>query len=126
MKSRCVMPQNIAPLPQARSADYSVVRFVIMNGVTGMALGVVLALSLLLFNFAGLRDILAATGLYVPTYLLLTMGFAVTFGGAFCASAIMLLPEGDEPPQSGIKEPDLCHIPEASPSLVRVKVRTRM
>lgn len=106
-------------LSQAEAPERSVVRFVVGQSLAGMALGLVLAAGTLLLNVAGLRDVLGATDSLIPTLALLVMGFAITFGGAFCASAIMLLPQDELPPDSGRSQGIM---PTAHAELIAVKL----
>ena len=61
----------------------------ILNWVTGMAVGVVCTALMLLFDFAGLRTLLWNSDMPFVATLLLAAGFAFSFGGLVAACAAM-------------------------------------
>lgn len=72
----------------------------------GVALGVAFAALLVLFNIAGLKDLLADSSEPAIPLLMLNILFALTFGSLKMGIAIMTLPyddrrgsDGDEPPE---------------------------
>lgn len=73
-----------------------VVRLIITHWILGALTGIGCALLLLVFNVVGLRSLLMASEMRWIGMLLLCSGFAVTFGGVVCASAIMMVPFGKD------------------------------
>lgn len=74
----------------------AVLRLFFVNWALGVALGLVFASLLLAFDTAGLRSLILRSDLVIPAFALLYGGFAITFGGVVCASAIMRLPQREE------------------------------
>ena len=66
-----------------------IVRAMILSWINGMAVGVVCTALMLLFDFAGLRTLLWNSDMPFVATLLLTAGFAFTFGGLVAACAAM-------------------------------------
>ena len=72
----------------------------------GVAMGVAVAALIVLFNVAGLKDLLVnSSEPVIPTFMLFAL-FALTFGSLKMGIAIMMLPyddrrgsDGDEPPE---------------------------
>ena len=62
-----------------------IVRAMILNWIGGMGVGVVCAALMLLFDFAGLRTLLWRSDMPVAGTLMLSAGFAFTFGGLVAA-----------------------------------------
>ncbi len=65
------------------------VRAMIVNWVGGMIVGLVCAALLLGFDFFSIRSLLLRSDVAVAGALLLSAGFAFTFGGLVCAGAVM-------------------------------------
>lgn len=76
----------------ARHGGDPLVRLIVTHWVLGSLTGIGCALLLLIFDVAGLRSLLMASDMRWIGLLLLCSGFAVTFGGVLCASAIMSVP----------------------------------
>jgi hypothetical protein len=75
-----------------------VVRLIVTHWILGALTGMVCAALLLLVDIAGLRSLLMASDMCWVGILLLLSGFAITFGGVVCASAIMMVPvDGEDP-----------------------------
>jgi hypothetical protein len=66
-----------------------IVRAMILNWVTGMAVGLACTALMLLFDFAGLRTLLWNCDMPFVATLLLAAGFAFSFGGLVAAWAAM-------------------------------------
>jgi hypothetical protein len=66
-----------------------IVRAMIQSWITGMAVGLVCAALLLLIDFAGLRTLLWKSDMRAVGALLLSAGFAFSFGGLVAAGAAM-------------------------------------
>ena len=66
-----------------------IVRAMILSWINGMAVGVVCTALMLLFDFAGLRTLLWNSDMPFVATLLLTAGFAFSFGGLVAACAAM-------------------------------------
>jgi len=76
----------------------------IVNWVGGMAVGVVCASILLLFDVADIRTLLWQSDMPVAGTLMLLAAFAFTFGGIVAATAVMRMgDDDDEPPRGGRK-----------------------
>lgn len=71
------------------------VRFVIVNSVTGIVIGWLVAAGLIWFNIGGFGELVWHSRHWVVALFILGMSFGVTFGFAFLATALMLLP-GDK------------------------------
>ena len=84
--------------------SYRVVRLVVTYWILGALTGVACAGLLLILDVARLRTLLFGSDFLWIGLLLLFGGFAVTFGGVICASAIMSVPpDDDSDPDSGLK-----------------------
>ena len=81
-------PRLAIVLRRWRAID-PIVRAMILNWINGMAVGVVCTALMLLFDFAGLRTLLWNSDMPFVATLLLTAGFAFTFGGLVAACAAM-------------------------------------
>ena len=81
---------------------HAVVRLLVMHWILGVAVGVLCASLVLWLDVGGLRSLLFRSGSLMPAGLLLLYGgFAVTFGGVVCASAVMTVPVSDRDPGGG-------------------------
>ncbi len=78
-----------------RSRD-RLVRLMVCNWIFGVLVGLAWAGILLAFNFAGLRGLILRSDIAGWGLVLLFGGFAETFGGVVCATAIMILPMENE------------------------------
>ena len=80
-----------------------IVRAMILNWVIGVAVGIVCTALMLLFDFAGLRTLLWNSDMPFVATLLLTAGFAFSFGGlvAACAAMTGFGSEDDDKPSGG-------------------------
>ncbi len=88
-------------LPPEDNPD-PVVRLVITHWVLGALLGMVCAGAVLWLDVAGLRDLLLRRdGILWEGLVLLFGGFAITFGGVVCASAVMNV-SGDDDSNGGL------------------------
>ncbi len=80
-----------------RGDDHRVIRLMVLNWMLGAALGIVCAALLLWLDIAGLRGLLSSPDRIVWEGLVLLFGgFAVTFGGAVCAAAVMTVAGGQD------------------------------
>ncbi|HMQ58211.1 MAG TPA: hypothetical protein PKE65_06645 [Rhizobiaceae bacterium] len=68
------------------------VRFVLVNSAVGALLGWGIAFALIHFNINGFGDLFAHADNKPAALAILGLSFGVTFGFAFLATAIMLLP----------------------------------
>jgi hypothetical protein len=68
------------------------IRFVIINSLTGVALGWLVAAGMVWFNIGHLGDLLDRTDYLVAAVALLAVTFGITFGFAYLATAVMLMP----------------------------------
>ena len=109
-------------LPPVLSRD-RVVRLMITNWILGAAVGVIGAALMLWLDVAGLRRLLfRADHVTWEGLVLLFGGFAITFGGVVCASAVMGASNGhDEPHSSG--GPGVADHRPRTPRSARVVVR---
>jgi succinate dehydrogenase hydrophobic anchor subunit len=67
-------------------------RFLAVNAVMGVALGLILLGMLLVTDTANLRTLIWTSSNPAVALLLLAMGLCVTFGSVFIGSAVMLMP----------------------------------
>lgn len=74
-----------------------ILRLLFVNWALGIGLGVAFASAVLWFDLGGLYSLIARSSDALVATALLYGGFSVTCGGVVCASAIMRLPQGDEP-----------------------------
>jgi hypothetical protein len=80
-------------LPSMIAAD-PIVRLVVVHWILGAVFGIVSAVILIGFDFAGLRGLVVQGDHIVwEAIVLLLGGFAITFGGVISAGAVMLIPD---------------------------------
>jgi hypothetical protein len=75
-------------------------RFMVVHWGQGMLIGAVVTGAILTLDIGHLRTLMVHSNVLIPAGLLLFVGFATTFGGVLCASAVMGLeekPEREEP-----------------------------
>src|SRR5271166_2670216 len=72
------------------------VRLMIANWALGWAVGFVCAAAVLVSNVGGIRVLMLKSDLMFQGLVLLFGGFGLFFGGVVCATAVMLLPMGEE------------------------------
>lgn len=80
---------------QRRSGD-RLIHLLVCNWIFGVVVGIVCAGVLLAFNFDGLRGLILRSDTAGWSLALLFAGFAETFGGVVCATAIMVQPLENE------------------------------
>ncbi|QKV18377.1 hypothetical protein [Oricola thermophila] len=68
------------------------VRFVLVNSFTGIAIGWLIAAAAVHFNVANLGELLDHTQHKVAAIVMLALTFGITFGFAYLATAVMLMP----------------------------------
>ncbi|MBO6552967.1 MAG: hypothetical protein JJ926_05295 [Roseitalea sp.] len=68
------------------------IRFVVINSAIGVLIGWAIAASLLWMNISGLGDMFMHSDAKPVVIALLFMSFGVTFGFAYLATAVMLMP----------------------------------
>lgn len=68
------------------------VRFVLLNSVIGIVLGWVIAAAVVYYNIGHLGELLAHTQYKAAAIAMLGLTFGITFGFAYLATAVMLLP----------------------------------
>lgn len=68
------------------------VRFVIVNSLIGVVIGWLVAAGLIWFNVGGFGEIVLHSRQRGVALFILAMSFGVTFGFAFLATAVILLP----------------------------------
>jgi hypothetical protein len=73
------------------------VRLMILNWALGMLAGLACAAIILVFAAFGVRSLLWRSDVLIPGAALLCAGFAFTFGGVVCASAVMTFAADDRP-----------------------------
>jgi len=83
--------------PQAGRA----VRLLALNAAGGSAFGLAVVAALLIFDFAGLMRLMAMSGAAPAALALLAGAFASTFAAVVAATAIMLIPQGEEEGRHG-------------------------
>ncbi len=71
------------------------IRFVVVNSVTGILIGWLVAAGLIWFNVGGFGELVWHSRQRGVALFILAMSFGVTFAFAFLATALMLLP-GDK------------------------------
>jgi len=79
-------------------------RFMVVHWGQGMIIGAGVTGALLYFDIGHLRTLMVHSNVLIPAGLLLFIGFASTFGGVLCASAVMGLEEEPEKPEGGLRE----------------------
>lgn len=72
------------------------IRFVLINAAIGIAFGWLLAAMLVHFNVGHLGDLFAHTEHKAAAIALLGLTFGTTFGFAYLATAVMLMPTGKD------------------------------
>lgn len=72
------------------------IRFVIMNSAIGIVIGWVIAASLVLMNIGGLGELYANTNFKIAVAAMLGLTFGTTFGFAYLATAVFLIPTTKE------------------------------
>lgn len=77
---------------EARRDHWDMLRFLALNALSGMALGVLVAASLLFFDIGGLGTHLARAQHPIINGLLLFVPLALTFGSVVTGTAIMTMP----------------------------------
>lgn len=68
------------------------IRFVVLNSAVGVLIGWAVAAALLWLNVSGLGDMFMRSDSKPVIVALLGMSFGVTFGFAYLATAVMLMP----------------------------------
>ena len=69
------------------------VRFVVVNSATGIVIGWLVAAGLVWFNVGGFGEIVWHSSQRRVAIFILGLSFGVTFGFAFLATALILLPD---------------------------------
>jgi len=72
------------------------VRFVLVNSLTGVAIGWLIAAGVVHFNIANLGVLIDHTQHKVAAVVMLAITFGITFGFAYLATAVMLMPTGKD------------------------------
>ena len=72
------------------------IRFVVINSMIGVVIGWLIAAAIVHFNIGNLGALLAHTDHKVAAIALLAVTFGITFGFAFLATAVMLMPTGKD------------------------------
>ena len=75
---------------------HPLLKLMIVNWLLGMIAGLLCAVIVLLLDVGHLRSLLENSDLVWPGLILLFGGFALTFGGVVCATAVMFLPAGPQ------------------------------
>jgi hypothetical protein len=73
----------------------ALVRFVLIQALVGSLLGVATACAMLLTNTADLRSLILKSDDVLTPLIMLLVGFAITIGGLYVASAVMLHDGGE-------------------------------
>ena len=68
------------------------VRFVLVNSIIGIVIGWLIAAGMVHFNIGHLGELIDHTRYKVAAIALLGLTFGITFGFAYLATAVMLLP----------------------------------
>lgn len=68
------------------------IRFVITNSIIGIVIGWLIAAAMVYFNISHLGDLMLNTNHKIAAIAILGMSFGTTFGFAFLATAVYLLP----------------------------------
>ncbi|HHZ10071.1 MAG TPA: hypothetical protein GX405_14975 [Rhizobiales bacterium] len=68
------------------------IRFVLVNSLIGVAIGWLVAAGLIWFNVGGFGELVMRSSQRGVALFILAMSFGVTFGFAFLATAVILLP----------------------------------
>ena len=102
------------------------VRMMLLNWASGILVGVICASIVLAVDLAGIRSLMIRSNFLWQGLALLFGGFAITFGGVVCATAIMTLPTDEEQkPRGGHGQrilARLLHHAVAQPALAPVPV----
>jgi hypothetical protein len=77
---------------EARRDHLEMLRFLAVNAVFGIGLGIVIAAALWWFNLYGLGTHIGRSRTPLLSFVMVAVPLALTFGGAVTASAIMLMP----------------------------------
>lgn len=72
------------------------VRFVLVNSLTGVAIGWLVAAGVVHFNIGHLGELIDHTDHKVAAVAMLGLTFGITFGFAYLATAVMLMPTGKD------------------------------
>jgi hypothetical protein len=72
------------------------VRFVLINSLTGIAIGWLVAAGVVHFNIGNLGVLIDHTHHKVAAVAMLALTFGITFGFAYLATAVMLMPTNKE------------------------------
>lgn len=72
------------------------VRFVLINSLTGIAIGWLVAAGVVHFNIGNLGVLIDHTQHKVAAVAMLALTFGITFGFAYLATAVMLMPTGKD------------------------------
>lgn len=75
-----------------------VVRMIVLHWISGAGIGAMTAALVWWLDIANLRTLLAHSDIEWAGLLMLFAGFAITFGGAVSAGAVMFNPVSDEEP----------------------------
>lgn len=81
---------------RGKAKSNRLVRLMITNWAFGWGVGAVCAIAVLISNVGGIRVLMMKSDLMLQGLALLFVGFGVLFGGVVCATAVMLLPTGEE------------------------------
>ena len=68
------------------------IRFILINSFAGIVFGWLVAAGMVHFNIAHLGELFARTDHKLTAAALLALTFGITFGFAFVATAVMLIP----------------------------------
>lgn len=93
------MAHALRPPPPGRDP---LVRMMVVNWILGAGFGVAFAALLLAGDVGGLGSLMRSTQETGAALVLLFGGFAITFGAAVAATAIMFLPRDDDDRDGGL------------------------
>lgn len=71
------------------------IRFVIVNSLTGMLIGWLIAATFVWFNIGGFGELVLNSSQWMAAVFILALSFGTTFAFGFLATALILLP-GDK------------------------------
>nr|CAD6428180.1 helix-turn-helix domain-containing protein [Rhizobium sp. Q54] len=77
---------------EARRDHLEMLRFLAVNALFGIGLGIAIAAALWWFNLYGLGTHIGRSRTPLLSFVMVAVPLALTFGGAVTASAIMLMP----------------------------------